>query len=108
MSENRIKVDPTRVKAINNLKSTNQHHRGWKILGIAGCYGCFIKGLDNNARPLMQLLLKESHFSWMLKQEMSSLDLKGKLTKAFVVIKLEKNEEYVFYIDVSKQGLRYV
>jgi len=71
------------------------------FLGLAGYYRRFIEGFSMLALPLTQLTRNGQAYVWDAKYEKSFLDLKEKLTSAFVLILPNPNESFAVYCDAS-------
>lgn len=89
-----IKVDPSKVEAVNNWKSPTSPTEIRSFLGLAGYYRRFIEGFSKIARPMTQLLRKGTPFIWATKCEASIQELKVRLTTAPVLTLPERNQEF--------------
>jgi hypothetical protein len=76
-----------------------------KFLGLAGYYWQFIKGFSTLASPMIQLLRKDTSFTWKKKSKKSFQELKKRLMTTLVLSLPEKGKLYALYIDASKEGL---
>lgn len=75
------------------------------FLGLAGYYRRFVRNFSKIARPMTQLLKKESKFIWSEACEKAFQELKKRLTSAPVLALPESDVGYEIYSDASKNGL---
>ena len=80
-------------------------HEIHSFLGLAGYYRRFVKDFSKLARPMTQLLKKESKFIWLESCETAFQDLKSRLTTAPILTLPEDGVEFDVYCDASKNGL---
>lgn len=100
-----IKVDPTKVQAVQEWKSPTTPYKIRSFLGLAGYYRRFIRGFSKIATPMTQLLKKNVKFQWTEECERSFEELKKSLTTAPVLAVPEIDQDYTIYTDASKNGL---
>ncbi|KAL0454997.1 UNVERIFIED_CONTAM: Retrovirus-related Pol polyprotein from transposon [Sesamum latifolium] len=89
--------------------------RGWEppknvsevrsFLGLAGYYRRFIKDFSVVAKPLTNLLKKNTPFNWNDRCAQSFEELKRRLTSAPILALPSGDGGYVVYTDASRQGL---
>ncbi len=79
-------------KTVENVRS---------FLGLAGYCRPFIKNFAARAKPLRQLLKKESPFHWGSEQESSFKDLKHALTHASVLVFPSTDNHFVIFTNTS-------
>ena len=72
---------------------------------MAGYYRRFIEGFSRIARPLTQLLKKETKFLWTPECDRSFEELKKKLTSAPVLILPDVRKDFEVFCDTSQQGI---
>ncbi|KAA3465507.1 DNA/RNA polymerases superfamily protein [Gossypium australe] len=108
VSEEGIRVDPSKIYAIVNWKPPRNESEVNSFLGLAGYYRCFVKGFSMIATPMTRLLQKDVKFEWSKKCQQSFEQLKTLLTKAPVLVQPESGKEFVIFNDASLNGLDYV
>ena len=59
-----IAVDPTKVITMTNWEAPTSVGEIRSFLGLAGYYRRFIKNLSKIAKPMMELLKKDTKFKW--------------------------------------------
>jgi hypothetical protein len=64
ISDTRIRVDPTKIDIIPQIKILSSHKEVRSFLGHVGYYRRFIQNFTNLASPLFKLLSKEDEFHW--------------------------------------------
>jgi hypothetical protein len=62
ISDTRIRVDPTKIDIIPQIKILSSHKEFISFLGHVGYYRRFIQNFTNLAAPLFKLLAKEDEF----------------------------------------------
>ena len=80
-----IKVDPTKIKAVVNLKPPRNVTEVRSFLGLAGYYRRFVRGFFVIASPLTKLLRKGIKFEWTDECHNSFEQLKEMLVEAPVL-----------------------
>ncbi|XP_057790989.1 uncharacterized protein LOC131008107 [Salvia miltiorrhiza] len=105
ISSEGIKVDPTKVQAVQEWKSPSTPHEVRSFLGLAGYYRRFIEGFSKIAKPMTQLLKKDVRFKWTEECEQCFQELKARLTTAPVLAVPDGSKGYAIYTDASKNGL---
>ena len=77
-----IAVDPTKVKSVTDWLSPTIVGEIRSFLGLAGYYRRFIKNFSKIAKPMTELLKKDTKFKWTEECEASFQELKKRLTTA--------------------------
>ena len=85
MSDEGIRVDPTKIEAMVNWKQPSTMTEVRSFLGLAGYYRRFGKGFSVIASPLTKLLRKGVKFEWIDKCQDSFEQLKEMLVEALVL-----------------------
>ncbi|KAJ4792483.1 polyprotein [Rhynchospora pubera] len=105
ISRKGLSVDPAKVRAVaewGQLKSVSEVR---SFLGLAGYYRRFVEGFSKIARPLTQLLHKDTKFEWGEEQEASFQALKDRLISAPILAMSVPDKEFAVYTDASRVGL---
>jgi len=100
-----VEVDPEKVKAVSEWKQPTSASEIRSFLGLAGYYRRFIEGFSKIARPMTELLRKDTKFVWSEACERSFQELKRRLTSAPVLVLPDNQKSFVVYCDASRQGL---
>jgi ribonuclease HI len=100
-----VEVDPEKVKAVSEWKQPTSASEIRSFLGLAGYYRRFIEGFSKIARPMTELLRKDTKFVWSEACEGSFQELKRRLTSAPVLVLPDNQKSFVVYCDASRQGL---
>ncbi|KAI3748391.1 hypothetical protein L6452_11427 [Arctium lappa] len=100
-----IKVDPTKVDAIKRWEPPRTPSEVRSFLGLAGYYRRFIEDFSRIVTPLTSLTKKGVKFEWKPAQEEAFEVLKEKLSTAPILTLPEGTEGFVVYSDASKLGL---
>ena len=100
-----IAVDPAKVEAVQNWQQPKNVRDIRSFLGLAGYYRRFIEDFSRIARPMTQLIKKDSKFVWSEACEKSFLELKRRLTTTPVLTLPDIRQDFEVYCDASKQGL---
>ena len=103
-----IRVDPTKIEVIVNLKPPRSVIEVRSFLGLAGYYRKFVKGFFVIAFSLTKLLKKGVKFEWSDKCQNSYDQLKEMPVEAPVLTQPTSKKEYTLYSDASGIGLRFV
>ena len=69
VSEERIHVDPSKIKAIEKWEAPRTPTETRQFLGLAGYYRRFIQKFSKIAKPFTTLTQKGMTFNWEDKQE---------------------------------------
>ena len=64
ISEEGIAVDPTKVVTVTNWVAPTIVGVIWSFLGLAGYYRRFIENFSKIAKPMTELLKKDTKFNW--------------------------------------------
>jgi hypothetical protein len=81
-----VEVDPEKVKAVSEWKQPTSASEIRSFFGLAGYYWRFIEGFSKIARPMTELLRKDTKFVWSEACERSFQELKRRLTSAPVLV----------------------
>ena len=100
-----IAVDPTKVVIVTNWEAPMSVGEIRSFLGLAGYYRRFIENLSKIAKPMTELLKKDTKFKWTEECEASFQELKKHLVSSPVLILLDQRKDYEVYCDASRRGL---
>nr|GEX89281.1 hypothetical protein [Tanacetum cinerariifolium] len=100
-----IHVDPSKIKAVKNWKSSRTPSEVRSFLGLAGYYCRFIEDISKIAKPLTVLTQKSKPFDLDEEQENTFQILKDKLCNAPVLALLDGPEDFVVYCDAPDLGI---
>ena len=100
-----IAVDPTKVVTVTNWEAPTSVGEIRSFLGLAGYYRRFIKDFSKIAKPMTELLKKDTKFKWIEKCEVSFQELKKRLVTSPVLILPDQRKDYEVYCDASRRGL---
>ena len=75
------------------------------FLGFAGYYRRFIENFSKTAKPMTELLKKDTKFIWTEECEASFQELKKRLVTAPVLILPDQRKDYEVCCDASRRGL---
>jgi hypothetical protein len=83
-----IAVDPTKVESVTKWQSPTSVKEIRSFLGLAGYYRRFIENFSKIAKPMTEMLKKETKYIWTEDREASFQELKKHLVAAPVLILL--------------------
>lgn len=107
VSENGVKADPAKVKAVAEYPTPQDQHQVRSFLGMCNYFRRFINKYAPMVSPLTQLTRKDSIFKWGTQQEEAFTAVKTALTTAPVLILPDWRSDKPFEItcDASYQGI---
>ena len=97
-----IAVDPTKVESVTKWVAPTSVGEIWSFLGLAGYYRRFIENFSKIAKPMTELLKKDTKFKWTEKCEASFQELKKRLVTARVLILPDQRKDYQVCCDASR------
>ena len=100
-----IAVDPTKVQSVTDWLAPTSVGEIRSFLGLAGYYRRFIENFSKIAKPMMELLKKDTKFKWIHECEASFQELKKRLVTAPVLILPDQPKDYQVCCDASRRGL---
>ncbi|GJZ83893.1 reverse transcriptase domain-containing protein [Tanacetum coccineum] len=103
-----IKVDKSKIEAISKLPYPINVKAIRSFLGHAGFYRRFIKDFSQVARPMTQLLVKDTPFHFSEECIQAFDKLKHELTQALIMIKPDWSLPFEVISDVSDYAVRAV
>nr|CAB3451516.1 unnamed protein product [Digitaria exilis] len=100
-----VAVDPEKIQAVSGWQQPKNVSEVRSFLGLAGYYRRFIENFSKIAKPMTELLRKDTLFEWTEKCEASFQELKSRLTTTPVLTLPDIRKDFVIYCDASRQGL---
>ena len=100
-----IAVDPSKIQAVTEWLAPTSVREIRSFLGLAGYYRRFIENFSKIAKPMTELLKKDTKFKWTEDCEASFQELKKRLTIAPVLTLPDIHKEFQVYCDASRLGL---
>ena len=100
-----IAVDPSKVQDVLNWKAPKSVTEVRGFLGLAGYYRRFIPNFSRIAKPMTELLEKDTSFVWTASREEAFQTLKKQLTTAPVLAQPDITKPFDVYCDASGTGL---
>jgi hypothetical protein len=100
-----IVVDPSKVQEVLDWKSPRSVTQIRSFLRLAGYYRRFIPNFSKIAKPMTQLLEKETKFKWIPQSEEVFLTLKKLLTTAPILAQPDIEKSFDVYYDASGTGI---
>ena len=100
-----IELDPTKVQSVTEWLAPTSVSEIRSFLGLAEYYRRFIENFSKIAKPMTELLKKDTKFKWTEDCEASFQELKKRLTTAPVLVLLHIHKEFQVYCDASRLGL---
>ena len=97
-----IAVDPTKVDTVTNWEAPTTVGEIWSFLGLAGYYRRFIENFSKIAKPMTELLKKDTKFKWTEECEASFQELKKRLVIGPVLILPNQRKDYQVNCDASR------
>ena len=107
LSNQGIRIDPDKIKAISELPTPGNAKGIQKFLGALNFHRKFIPRFAEKAAPLYNLLRKDVPFNWCEKCETSFQQLKADMTSSHILALpdiSDPDDSYQVVIDSSKLG----
>jgi hypothetical protein len=105
ISKKGIKMDPKKVKSIQDWPTPRSVKEVQSFLGLANFYRRFIKGFSGIARPLTDLTKKESTFTWINEHAAAFEDLKTRFTTPPILQYFDPEKEITLETDASDKAI---
>ena len=100
-----VAVDPTKVDTVTKWEEPTTVGENRSFLGLAVYYRRFIGNFSKIAKPMTELLKKDTKFKWTEECEASFQELKKRLVTSPVLILPDQTKDYEVYCDASRRGL---
>ncbi|KAL0298771.1 UNVERIFIED_CONTAM: Retrovirus-related Pol polyprotein from transposon [Sesamum radiatum] len=102
VSKEGVQPNPTKVKVVMEWEPPKNVSEVRSFLGLAGYYRRFVKDSSVVAKPLTNLLKKNTPFNWNDKCAQSFEELKKRLTSTPILALPSGDGGYVVYTDASR------
>ena len=100
-----IAVDLSKVQFVTEWLSPTSVGEIRSFLGLAGYYRRFIENFSKIAKPMTELLKKDTKFKWTEECEASFQEVKKRLVTTSVLIFPDISKDFQVYCDASRLGL---
>ena len=100
-----VSVDPSKIATVQQWESPKSVFQIRSFLGLAGYYRRFIEGFSKIAKPMTELLKKETKYVWTDQCEAGFQELKKRLTTAPILVLPDTRNGFQVYCDASRHGL---
>jgi hypothetical protein len=105
ISDERIIMDPAKVKAIMEWPGPMNVMEVRSFMGLAGYYRQFVEGFSKVANPITEFQKKNKKFFWTEKCTEAFWRLKELLTTTPILKVPDMDADFLVCIDASKEGL---
>ncbi|XP_036140388.1 uncharacterized protein LOC118644842 [Monomorium pharaonis] len=106
IGSNGVRPDPGKINSIMNFPTPKTPKNIKQFLGLAGYYRRFIPNFSKTAKPLTNLLKKNSTFSWQVKQIDSFNTLKLALCSNPILQYPDFTKPFILTTDASGYAIR--
>ena len=105
LSDKGVSVDPSKIVTVQEWESPISVFQVRSFLGLAGYYRRFIEGFSKIAKPMTELLKKDTKYVWTEQCEAGFQELKTRLTTAPILVLPDTRNGFQVYCDASRHGL---
>jgi hypothetical protein len=105
LSAKGVVIEPSKIEAVSKWQSPKAVIEICGFLGLAGYYRWFIENFSKIAKPMTELLKRNTPYVWSDKCEASFQELKTCLTTTPVLTLPDASKDFVVYCDASRQGI---
>ncbi|CAK1599605.1 unnamed protein product [Parnassius mnemosyne] len=105
ISKDGVRPGKKKIESVEKFPEPANQHNVRQFLGLARFFRRFIKGFSTIARPLTQLLKKDSKWRWGTEETNAFLSLKEALVKRPVLAFYNQSYETQVHTDASKVGI---
>lgn len=103
--QNGMTLDPSRIEAIQKLKSPTNKKELQRLLGFLNYVRSFISNFSELTAPIRNLLKKDTDWQWTDNHTMALNIIKDRLTKSPVLSSFDPNKSITIQTDSSQSGL---
>ena len=100
-----IAVDPTKVQSVTDWLAPTSVGEIRRFLGLVGYYRRFIENFSKIAKPMTELLKKDTKFKWTDECVAIFQELEKRLVTAPVLILPDQWQDYQVYRDIHIEDL---
>jgi hypothetical protein len=105
ISREGIKMDPKKVKSIQEWPTPKSVKEVQSFLGLANFYRRFIQGYSNISKTLTDLIRKETTFTWINEHEAAFKELKTRFTTPPILQYFDPEKEITLETDASDRAI---
>lgn len=105
LTSNGVKADPSKIKAILQMKQPEDVAGVRRVLGMVNYLAKFLPRLSQVSEPLRQLTKKEQPFVWNTTHDQAFIELKKLITQPPILKYYEPDKPLVLQCDASDYGL---
>lgn len=105
ISENGIKQDPNKLKALESLKTPSNKDEVKQFLGLSGYYRKFVPSFAHIAAPLTELTRQKVSFTWTSKEELAFRTIIDELKKNATLVHFNHYDPILLKTDASKNAI---
>jgi len=105
IGENGVRPDPKKIEAVENFPRPHNPKAIKQFLGLAGYYRRFLPDFSKTARPLTNLLKKDTEFEWTDAQELAFSSLKNSLCSEPLLQYPDFTQPFLVTTDASKYAI---
>ncbi len=108
ISKNQIKMDPDKIKSLENRKPPQNLKQLQQYLGLTNYFHKFVEGYAKIAHPLFDLLKSDAKWEWSAEADEAFELLKKKLTEYPVLRPADYSKPFTIHTDASGYALGYI
>lgn len=105
VSNEGVKADPEKIKAIVEMETPSDSRAVQRFLGMANYMLSFLPNLADVTLPLREVIKKSNRFVWMESQQEAFDLVKKKLAEAPTLAIYDPEKEVAIYTDASDRGI---
>ena len=98
-----IVVDLSKVQSVTEWIAPTSVSEICSFLGLAGYYRRFIENFSKTAKPMIELLKKDTKFKWTEDCEASFQELKKRMTTVPLLTLPDIHKDFQVYCDASRR-----
>ena len=109
ISDSGVEMENAKLEKVQNYPKPCNIKSVRAFLGLCNYYRRFVRGFANIAKPLNELMKKDTKFEWNESCENAFQTLKYKLTSEPIVLKFpDYDKQFILYTDASDYAIGYV